>query len=103
MADPALAAVVAALGTRQRQLIEKAGRVLWPDTAGMDAAEILSVLRLRGAYDAEIGGFLGAHPDLAQDPAAVWAILALLRTGHHVLTRENVGGLLARARKGTTT
>lgn len=99
--DEARAAVVAALTRDQRRVIVQGARLWMPDLDGMDdAGEVLAVLRMRHAYDAEIGGVLTAHPDLARDLSAPWAILALLRTGHHMLTRENVAGLLARAREG---
>jgi hypothetical protein len=97
-------AVVAALSADQRRLIERGGRVLWPDLDGMDAGQVLAVLRLRRVYSTEIAEFLTAHPDLARDPAVSWVILALLRTGRHHLTRVNVGELLGRSRpiEGTT-
>jgi hypothetical protein len=96
MTDGDLAAVVAALTAVERKLIEVATPLRWPPLRGLTAGEILAELRRQGRYAAELAE-LGGYPDLAADPAAPWAALALLRT-RPVVPAGSVRELLARVR-----
>jgi hypothetical protein len=96
LAERDLDAVVAALTADQRRLIELGTPLLWPPLRGLGAAEILAELRRQGRYAAELAGLAG-FPDLAADPAAPWAALALLRT-RPVVPARSVRELLGQVR-----
>jgi hypothetical protein len=89
MAVPELFTVAGALTREQRSAIEDG----YP---GGSAGQILHQMHRIGGHAGDVAAFLAGRPDLAADPAAPYAVLALIHVGQ--LDEASVTELLDRAR-----
>lgn len=95
VSDTLAAAVSAALTNRQRTVIEMGTPRLYRHLAGQSTAAILADLHKSGLYAEEIAVFLATcPPELAGDPHAPYAAIAIRRLGP-VYARTRLAAILA--------